>query len=100
MQENSRSIDSPEWERMFQALVEFKATHASLDTSAPWADNPELADWVSDQTILRQEGRLSATRARRLALGGSALAVAFLFGQNAALTWAWRKDFLGEADLT
>jgi len=58
------------WEAMFLALQQYKQTCGNCLVPRGWNKSRKFADWVSDQRMAYNRGRLDAERARRLeALG-------------------------------
>ena len=55
---------------MFLELQEYKQTHGNCLVPQGWKGNRKFADWVSEQRVANNKGRLDADRFRRLeALG-------------------------------
>jgi hypothetical protein len=58
------------WDAMYLVLQEYKQAHGNCLVPQSWNGNRKLADWVSDQRVNNNKGRLSAERFHRLeALG-------------------------------
>jgi hypothetical protein len=54
------------WEEMFLALQQYKQQHENCLVPQRWKENHKLADWVSEQRMAYNKGRLDAERTRRL----------------------------------
>ena len=54
------------WDAMFLALQQYKQAHGNCLVPQRWKENRKLADWVSEQRMAYNKGRLDAERTRRL----------------------------------
>jgi len=54
------------WETRFQELKQYKQAHGNCLVPQRFKENPKLADWVSEQRMAHNKGRLDVERVRRL----------------------------------
>ena len=54
------------WEAAFEMLKKYKGSHGNCLVPQRFKENRRLADWVSEQRIAHNKGRLEAERMRRL----------------------------------
>src|SRR5262249_30840028 len=54
------------WEKMFEALVDFKRANGNCDVPPSWQGSSQLWTWVSQQRRRYYNGSLSQAKARRL----------------------------------
>jgi hypothetical protein len=54
------------WDAMFLELQEYKHGNGNCLVPQGWKGNRKLADWVSEQRVANNKGRLDAERCRRL----------------------------------
>lgn len=72
------------WERMFAALVAFRAAHGHCDVPKRWKEDPRLGEWVLRQRRVRKQRKLSAERERLLETLGFSWSVV---GKEPAHLW-------------
>ena len=58
-------VFAAKWEEMFAALVKYKKEHGHCNVPRHWAENPQLAQWLTTQRTKRD--KLNKDRTRRLA---------------------------------
>ena len=62
--------DAKVWDEMFARLGRFKERFGHCNVLRRWPEDPKLGPWVTNQRMLKRQGRLSAERIERLdALG-------------------------------
>lgn len=54
------------WDAMFRVLQEYKQDHGDCLVPQRWKESRKLADWVSDQRMAYNRGRLAPARIRKL----------------------------------
>lgn len=54
------------WDEMFFELVEFFKLHGYCNVPVGWQANPELAQWVNYQRVLKRQNRLTTDQVRRM----------------------------------
>jgi superfamily II DNA or RNA helicase len=54
------------WEAMFVELEKYKQTNGNCLVPQSWKGNRRLADWVSDQRVANNKGKLDREKCRRL----------------------------------
>ena len=59
-------IVEAQWNKMFEALVNYKNLHGDCAVPGNWPRNPSLASWVNRQRKLGQQGSLALDRKKRL----------------------------------
>jgi len=55
-----------QWEKMFQQLADYRKEHGDCDVPQRYAENPDLALWVSVQRTRWNAGKMKDERKRRL----------------------------------
>jgi hypothetical protein len=64
---NEKPITGEEYfEKMFQALLEYKQAHGDCLVPQRWKEDRKLAEWVSEQRMAYNRERLAPDRVRRL----------------------------------
>jgi superfamily II DNA or RNA helicase len=60
--------ESPEqkWEKMYESLKHYHATHDDSNVPRKWKENPKLANWVSAQRQFRKRGMIADNRVQLL----------------------------------
>ena len=54
------------WNRMYQALQEYKKEHGHCNVPNSYPDNPQLGNWVDTQRTSKRKGTLSKDKTQKL----------------------------------
>lgn len=60
------AIKNDTWEKMFSSLCDFKNIHGHCKVPHQWHQNPESANWVSNQRQMKRKNRLNSDSLRKL----------------------------------
>jgi len=82
----SRGAIKP-WEARYAELLRYKQAHGNCDVPNRWKEDPKLGKWVSIQRQLKQQGKLSQERMRKLEEMG------FNWGANRGANKPWEARY-------